>query len=253
MNKLMVLSAAVLVTSGCATLKVSKDKVAAAKKVAIVGYGGSLALESGKPQKNSITAMVGDIKGSTDMFSGKLNARRIEQAEAGYQELAKRLEASFGYSVNAHSTLASSQTFSGELNKAPNSGVFVVGIQHLPDVLRPEIVQSAKPEVRAAMATELGVDALVAAKIRYEVGSTSGVSIGGMGSTTIYPRAVIDFAVYDASGKEVWRDVYARGETAAAGLANTMGADIVSNETEVLNEALAKGFDALLARYQSAP
>lgn len=252
MNKLMLLSVAAVVVSGCATLQVKKDKVSALKKVAIVGYAGTVALDDGKP-KNGLAGTIGAIKGSTDLMSGKMNARRIEQAEAGYAELSKRLATTFNMEVREHSTLNQSSTFVGVMEKTPTKGLFAIGLQHLPDVLRPEVINSAKPDVRAALASELGVDAIAAVKIRYEVGSTGGFAVAGMGRTTVYPRAVINFTVYDATGQEVWNDIYARGETAKGGLATTMGADIVSNESEVLAEALANGLDALLARYQAAP
>jgi hypothetical protein len=252
MNKSMLWCAAVLLASGCATLQVKKDKVGAAKKVAIVGYAGTLALDDGK-QKSGLAGTIGAIKGSADLMSGKLNARRIEQAEAGYADLSKRLATSLGMAVAEHSTLSSSQTFAALLQKAPSKGLMVTGLQHLPDVLRPEVVSSAKPELRQALATDLGVDAIATVKIRYEVGSTGGFAVAGLGRTTTYPRAVVDFTVYDSSGHEVWRDFFARGETTKQGLATTMGAEVVGNESEVLAEALASGYDALLARYQAAP
>lgn len=242
---------AALLASGCATLQVQKDKVSSAKKVAIVGYAGTLALDDGK-QKGGIAGTIGAIKGNTDLLSGKLSARRIEQAEAGYDELAKRLSETFGVTVNDRTSLSSSQTLTGLMQKAPNRGLMVVGLQHLPEVPRPEVVASARPEVRQAIATDLGVDAIATVKIRYEIGSTSGFAVAGLGKTTTYPRAVLEFTVYDSTGKEVWHDFLARGAATKEGLANTMGADIVANESEVLKAALSSGYDAVFSNYQAA-
>ena len=252
MNKWTLLSAAVLVSmSGCATMQVQKDKVGATKTLAIIGYSGHLNLDDGS-KKGGIAGAIGAAKGMADLTSGKLDARRVEQAELGYAELSKRLTTTFGVNVADRSTLARSQTFQGLLGKSPNSGMLVVGSQRLPDVLRAEVASSAKPEVRKAVASELGVDALATLNVRYEIGSKSGFTVGGMGKMTVFPRAVVDFTVYDANGNAIWHDGFARGQPTTEGLATTMGADIVANETEVLNASLQSGIDALIARYQEA-
>jgi|GEM_PF-4576315 hypothetical protein len=251
MNKWMLMCLAVVTASSCATLQVKKDKITATKKLAIVGYSGVLDLDDAK-QKGGLAGTIGAIKGSADLMSGKLDARRVEQAAAGYAELAQRLSKNFGVAVSDRSELASSPTYAQAIQKSPSSGLMVVGLQHLPEVLRAEVAAMMKPEAKQALASELGVDAIATVSIRYEVGNTSGFAVAGLGKTTIYPRAVLDFTVYDATGQAVWRDFYARGETTSEGLANTMGADIVANETEVLNAALASGYDALLKRYQEA-
>lgn len=252
MNKWMLLAVSfVVATSGCATMQVQKDKVSATKTIAIIGYSGHLQLDDGK-QKGGIAGAIGAAKGMADLTSGKLDARRVEQAELGYAELSKRLTSTFNVNVADRAALANSQTFSGLLQKAPSRGMAVLGSQHLPDVLRAEVASNAKPEVRKAVASELGVDALATINVRYEIGSKGGFAVAGLGKTTVYPRAVVDFTVYDADGKPIWHDAFARGETAKEGLATTMGADIVANETEVLNASLQSGLDALLARYQEA-
>jgi hypothetical protein len=252
MNRVIVCCVGLLAVTGCSTIQVQKDKLTAAKKVAIVGYSGSLHFDNGGQAKNGLASAIGAAKGANDLFSGKLSARRIEQAEAGYAELGKRLASSFGFEVSPHGALMASSTLAQQLQKTPSSGVMVLGLQHLPDVLRAEVVNTMKPDARRAVAAELGVDALASLKIRYEVGKTGGFAVAGMGKTTNYPVAVLDFTVFDASGKEVWHDFYARGEVASQGLATTMGAEIVANETEVLDSALQTGLDALLTRYNQA-
>jgi hypothetical protein len=253
MNKSILWCLAVVVSSSScvSVLQVKKDKLSAVKKVAIVGYTGVVALEGDKP-KTGLAATIGAIKGSADLMSGKLDARRVEQAQAGYAELAKRLSTGLGVAVADPNELGHSQTFTSMIAKSPSSGLMVAGLQHLPNVLRPELVKNAKANVRQAMASDLGVDAIATVNIRYEVGSTGGFAVAGMGKTTTYPRAVIDFTVYDATGAEVWHDLYARGETAKEGLATTMGAEIVANESQVLGEALSSGYDALMSRYETA-
>jgi hypothetical protein len=250
MNKNMWCVAAVL-ASGCATMQVQKDKISAAKSLAIVGYSGVLALEDGK-QKGGLAGTIGAIKGSADLMSGKLSARRTEQAEVGYVEVSKRLATTLGVAVKEHTALSASQTYAQLMQKSPSTGLRVVGLQVLPDVLQPEVLTTAKPDLRANLATDLGVDALAAVKIRYEVGNTGGFAVAGMGKTTTYPRAVIDFTVYDSTGHEVWHDFFARGLPTKEGLATTMGAEIVANENQVLAEALGTGLDALIEHYQTA-
>lgn len=254
MKKSMLMYVAVataLASSGCATLQVTKDKVAATKKIAIVGYTGTVALDDGQ-EKSGLAGTIGAIKSNNDLLSGKLNARRIEQAEGGYGELAKRLETTFSVTVTGRDLLVQSPTFAQLLQKSPSTGVRVLGLQHLPDVLRAEVITQAKPAVRQTLVSELGVDALAAVKIRYEVGSRGGFAVAGMGKTTIFPRAVVEFSLYDAKGELIWHDFYARGEPTKEGLATTMGAEIVANETAVLTAALSSGYDALLQNYQTA-
>lgn len=251
MFKIAKLSLMLVLISSCATLQVQKSRVTAAKKVAIVGYVGRLSLDDGK-KKEGLAATIGAVKGANDLFSGKQQARRVEQAEAGYAQLTQRLAGTFGMEIIPPTGLAASATLGTLLQKTPNAGLMSVGLQYVPPVPRSEVITLASAETRKAIAAELGVDALAAVNIRYEVGRTGGFSVGGMGKTTTYPRAVVSFVVYDAAGQEVWNDRFARGQVTEEGLATTMGADIVTNENEVLGSALSTAYDTLFANYQAA-
>ena len=105
MNKTTLMCVAVVLASGCASLQVKKDKLAAVKKVAIVGYSGVVALDDGKA-KGGIAGTIGAIKGSVDLMSGKKNERRVQQAEVGYAELSKRLGETLGVAVSERGMLA---------------------------------------------------------------------------------------------------------------------------------------------------
>ena len=98
MRRILLLALGFSMLSGCATLTVQKDKVAAVKRAAIVGYGGQLQLED---QKKGIAATVGAIKGANDLFSGKMAERRREQATWGYAELGKRAGTALGWEMVA--------------------------------------------------------------------------------------------------------------------------------------------------------
>jgi NAD(P)-dependent dehydrogenase (short-subunit alcohol dehydrogenase family) len=97
----------------------------------------------------------------------------------------------------------------------------------------------------------LGVDAVATVNLTYTVGKTGGFAVAGMGSTTRYPVATAHLTVVDTNGQVIWEDYAAKGKVASTGLRTTMGADLVENETEVLSEAAASAFDAVIERYQA--
>jgi hypothetical protein len=124
------------------------------------------------------------------------------------------------------------------------------GYQYVDGILPPAHANRMTPSGLQQIAQALGVDALGIFEITYVIGDRGGFAIGGLGSTTVYPQGIVRFTVYDQAGQQIWRDTRAVGAVASGALRTTMGADIVENETEVINEATALAIDALLARYQ---
>lgn len=235
--------------SGCVGVQIKKEQVTAAKKVALVAYTGTLNLEdqSASSSRNSITGSIGAAKGMADLTSGRQGARRKEQAVASREALAKRLAATVGWEVIATEALASSPAYQQAVSKS--HGLARQATQNLDGVLMSYELSRFTPAQLAELATALGVDALVAVQVTYTVGKTGGVSIGGFGSTTRFPVATAQFTVYDKAGQVIWSDPWARGAVTSQGLRTTMGADLVENESEVLNEAANSAFDTIVSDY----
>lgn len=250
MNRALVLPV-LAAFSGCVGVQIKKDQVTAAKKVALVAYTGTLSLEdqSYNSSKNSVTGTIGAAKGLADLTSGKQGARRKEQALASREELAKRLAATLGWELVPTEALAAAPAYADAVAKS--HGLARQATQNLDGVLMSYELSRFKPAQLAELATALGVDALLTVQLTYTVGKTGGVSVGGFGSTTRFPVATVQFTVYDKAGQVIWSDPYARGAVTTEGLRTTMGADIVENESEVLNEAARTAFDAVISNYQT--
>ncbi len=240
-----------LVFSGCISIQIKKPQVTAAKKVAIVAYTGTLQLEdsSSSANRNSVTGTIGAAKGMADLTSGRQGARRKEQAIAGREELAKRLAATFGWELVPTEAFAQSPDYAQAVSKS--HGLGRQATQNLDGVLLSYELARFKPDQLAAIATAIGADALITVQLTYSVGKTGGATFGGYGSITKYPLAVAQFTVYDKTGQIIWSDPYARGNVASQGLRTTMGADIVENETAVLEEAANSAFDTIISNYQT--
>jgi hypothetical protein len=240
-----------VIFSGCVSIQIKKPQVIAAKKVAIVAYTGSLQLEdtTSNSNRNAITGNIGAAKGMADLTSGRLGARRKEQAVVGRDELGKRLATLLGWELLPTEAFAASPDYQQAVSKS--HGLGRQATQNLDGVLLSYELSRFKPDQLAAIATAIGADALITVQLTYNVGKTGGVSVGGFGSTTKFPVATAQFTVYDKAGQIIWSDSYARGAVATQGLRNTMGADVVENETEVLEEAANFAFDKIILNYQS--
>jgi hypothetical protein len=241
------LALAALSSSGCISiLQAKKDKVAGIHRVAIVGYEGVLRLDDGS-SSDGVTAMVRSVKGSIDAHSGKLAARRVEQGQLAYQALGQRLTQAFGWQVAPSEALGRATAYRAVVERSPTPR----DVQYVPGVLSPGQVNVFSQAERRSLCAALGVDAVATAEVRYEAGSSSGFSVGGLGSRTKYPLARVHFMLLDAAGETIWEDYDAHGRASRMGLKTTMGADLLENETEALTDAAGSGFDAVVARYRA--
>jgi len=233
--------------SGCIRiLEAQKDRVGSIKRVAIVGYEGVLELDD-QSSTNSITSVVRSVKNANDFHSGKRGERRVEQGQRAYQALGQRLTQAFGWEVSSPAELERATRYRAVVERSPTPHE----VQYVPGVLLPGQFNVFTQAERRELCAALGVDAVATAVVRYEPGKSTGFAVGGLGSRTKYPKARVHFMLVDASGQTIWQDYDAHGAVSKAGLKTTMGADIVDNETEVLSEAAASGFDAMLARYRT--
>ncbi|MBL8951058.1 MAG: hypothetical protein JNK82_09795 [Myxococcaceae bacterium] len=259
MSRLILPLAAVLSVTGCASIQIQREKAAAVKTVAIVGFTGVTDLEekdaSGKKKSSGgIGGMVNAINDTSDLMSGELDKRRIAQAESAYTALEKQLQTSVGWKVADRKQLAGVETYSGLLRDNPNTDTLrATGLQRLPDVLRAEVAEQMDAKAVAELCQRLGVDAVAIARVRYVIGDKGGFSIGGIGNQTIYPKAVVDFQLLDGSEQPIWRDRRAEGKPTQVGLESVMGAKNNETETQVLVSAAESGFDALVERYKKQP
>ncbi len=244
--RLLVVALLGVLGSGCiTTLTIKKDEVSALKKVALIGYAGHFNLDNAS-SKNSITATIGAAKNMADVSSGKQAARRQEQAMQGYAEFTKQFSQAFGFEFLDRQAFTASPQYTATVDKARPGGT-----QFIPGVLSQPQVNVFKPADLAGMAQAMGVDALITVDLRYDIGATGGVAIGGMGSTTKSPVGNAHLKVINTKGEIIWEDYVARGQVTTDSLRNTMGADIVENETAVMTEAATTTIAALLERYKT--
>src|SRR5205814_7917482 len=113
-TKLLAL-AAVFSLAGCATVKVAHPRADNVKKVAIVAYTGDVDLrtEDEKQGKGGgIGGMVNGIKAVSELGSGEIRKTRTEEAEKGYQMLAKKLTEGAGWEVLDKDQLAKNDVYS---------------------------------------------------------------------------------------------------------------------------------------------
>ncbi|MHB8872952.1 MAG: hypothetical protein ACYC8T_04630 [Myxococcaceae bacterium] len=248
---LVCLLAAVALTTGCATLKVQREKVESTKTVALVAFTGEVSLTDPNEKKSSggIRGSINAIKNVASLASGELEQRRGEQGEKAYAMLSKKLGEGMGWTVLDHGQVAANPRYAELLKQSPNEGVMVAGLQTLKDVLREESVRGLTAAERAELVKGLGVDAVAVARVKYVVGDKSGFSMGGMGKITKYPKAIVQFALFDASGAEpIWNDIWAEGKPTTEGLDDVMGVSVQEKETQVLLSAAESGYDQLISR-----
>jgi hypothetical protein len=243
---------AVVSLTGCATVQVQREKTAAVKSVAIIGFTGVTQLEDKNAPKKGVGNMINAVNNATDTFSGDLDKRRMAEAESAYRLLEGQLQNQVGWKVADRAQLSADAQYQTALGDNPNTdSIRVTGLQRLPDVLRAEVAEQLDAKAKAELCQRLGVDAVAIAKVRYVIGDKSGVTVGGMGKTTIYPKAIVDFQVYSVDPKPIWSDRHAEGQPTTEGLENVMGAKNNDNEPQVLTAAADSAFGKLVERYKA--
>lgn len=262
LNRIAPLAVAVslLTLTGCATVQVSREKANAVKSVAIIGFTGVTDLtekdSNGKAKQTGggIGGMITAVTDVKELGSGELDKRRMVQAEEAYKLLEAQLQTSVGWKVADRAQLAGDAEYGAVMKENPNTdSLRVAGLQRLPDVLRAEVAEQLTTKQRADLCQRLGVDAVAIAKVRYVIGDKGGFTIGGMGSTTIYPKAIVEFKVLDGTEVAVWKDRHAEGKPTKDGIENTMGVKDNAAESNVLIAAAKSGFDTLVERYKQQP
>lgn len=241
------LATLVLLAPGCLSVfQVQRERVTSLRRVALVGYAGTLALDDER-SRGSVGLTVTAGKNLDDLASGKRAERRAAQAEEGAAELCRRLTEAFGWEFVDRSTFRRSAVYQRQLalmNEAPPD-------QALSGVASPAALSTLEPAELEALAHTLQVDGLIMVDLRFRAASRSGYTIAGVGESTRFPAAIARFRVVDARGALLWEDLKAEGKTAGEGLRTSMGVDLVENETAVLTAAAISAFDAVLSHYRS--
>ena len=242
--------------SSCASVQLNKDALASVKSVAIVGFTGTTDLvdrSQAKP-KSGFGDVINSVKNAQDVFSGELDKRGLAQGETTYAALKRKLEASMGWKVADRATVAADPTYAKLLKENPNTdSMMVMGLHRVPDVLRASVARNLDAQERSNMCQRLGVDALVFSDFNYVIGDKTGFAMGGIGSITIHPKAVISLAVLDGTEKPLWQDAWAEGQPTKEGFSNTMGVENrVEVESGVLNTATESALTHLMVRFNEA-
>jgi hypothetical protein len=237
--------------AGCSTVQFKKDQLAATTRLAVIGFSGSVEIPDEGGAKNKVGSLLNAVKTSKDVLSGSSETRRVEQGERVYDTLVRRLQEGTGWTVVPRETLKNDEEYQNVLKRAAGRpGVHDGGFQRPKEVMRDDFVKELEPAGRKELMQRLGVDAVAVARVRYVKGGTSGVSIGGFGKTSVYPKAIASLTVYDASGSAIWEEQWAEGKPSSLGLSNTMGVESTTNETAAFSEAASSAFDVMLDRYK---
>jgi hypothetical protein len=238
--------------AGCATVTVQKERFEKVKTVAIIGFTGEVALKDPKDKGSSggIAGAINGVKNAVEVSSGEYKQKREQQAEQVYGHLTEQLSKQLGWSIADKAQVANNPEYAKLMLDNPSGGLGTgYGQQIVPGLLREEAVRTLDDAARAKLLESLKVDALAVMRVKYVIGDKSGVSIGGVGKTTIYPKAIVQFTLYDGASKDpAWKDKWAEGQPTSDGQANTMGVQSDDNESQVLVAAADSAVGVLLAR-----
>jgi hypothetical protein len=245
--------AVVLAVSGCATVSVQKERLEKVKTVAIIGFTGQVAIQDSNKATGGIGGAINGIKGAVEVSSGEYRQRREQQAREVYGHLVDRLQQTMGWTVVDKDKVANNSSYLTLAQANPSGGVGSgYGEQVVPGLVREESLRTLDNASLTQLAKALGVDAVAVVRVKYVVGDKSGVSIGGVGHTTLYPKAIVQFALYDAEGQDpAWKDKWAEGAPTKDGISNTMGVESDANESQVLVAAADSAVGALIDRVQA--
>lgn len=230
--------------------KLLRPDVDAVKKVAIIGFRGDVALQSGQQQQGGIGGTIAGAKALSDMKSGKMNDRRVAQATQIHQLLGERLTTDLGWSMVP---VTGSDTLKEKVRQKP-TGLMMFGVQHVGELLLDPEVRFLAAADRQKVLGELGADAVMTVNVQYRAGDRKGFSIGGLGTFKLYPSATVTVQMWNATQeKPVWEDSFATGPISSKFVTENAGVLEDQGETEALVDAATLGINELIARYRSAP
>ncbi len=237
---------------GCATVKVQRERTAQVKTAAIIAFTGENAMGEDKDApKNGVGDIINSVNSIKSLTSGEYDKAKQEQGNKAYELLRAKLEQALGWKVLSREELKKSDPYQKKLAEVgPVKIGHGWGYQTAENVLLAEDARQVDAATRNAFIQSLGVDAVAVARVKYVVGDKSGFAMGGIGKITRYPKAIVEFRLYDAKSEDpAWEDRWAEGEPTKEGFENTMGVQLTEKETEILTSAADSGFGKLVARY----
>lgn len=247
---------ALMLSTGCATLKVQPERVTQVKSVAVIGYTAVWDANNNR-SRSKVEGISGAIKAISKNANGEAEAEREERALATYDLLVETLQKDMGWSVIDRTALSQNQPFQEVVSARgahPGGGMFSPYSRYLfvEGVLRKEHADSMSSAERAQLMEALNVDALAQILIRFSV-VESGFAIGGIGNRRRHPIATVEFIVYDRSSEEpIWKERFARGERAEQMMSQNIAGVTVDREViAAVVEAAANGYQAMIQRYRS--
>ncbi len=251
----MGLASVVLAASGCSSMKLSKDRVAAVRRVAIVGFS----LQQRMPNTGAGMLKVmeqGEGPGGVAMFPAEI-AKPAPHAGEMYASLEGKLRDRLSWKILAGrdlSGLSSYKQLHAARTKQPqprpmlssrNMEVFV------PDgIIEPFLLKTMSFEERRKLIQELGVDAIAMATIRVDLSNRGGLK-KLVGAGEFHPHATLHFELFDGESEDpIWMDLNAKSEESAEGIEHGLGFASVEalNKQAVL--VASDAIDKLIRRYR---
>jgi hypothetical protein len=252
MRKLSLLLLPVLFT-GCASLtKVSKQNegLAKVKKVAIVGFSVSYQ----EPPRSKI----GEIIHTAKMLSGSDDSPKYgenDNIDLMYQEFADKVQQETSWRVLPVSQLAGLPRYKSLVKESTEGLQLRPPLPESTSVLRAHHIMDAgafgmmKPEQKAQLAKELGVDAILIVNVISSIEVEGGIK-KYIGMAEFRPRAQVSVEMVDGkSDKPLWQDSWAWG-TGDKAVQSTLS---IANNTELMEQvkiAIRYGYSDLFGRYK---
>lgn len=236
--------------TSCATIKIEKEKVAAVKKIAIVGY----AIQQTMPNsgENILERLASSKSNEMLVFAGLPKA--MPHADNLYGDLARNLQEGLGFKIISRRDLASNPHYRVFLQEKTSGAQPrpLVASKYVevftPDgILEPFLLNTLKLDQRQKLIKSLGVDAIAMATIKVDLVSHSFLGVAG----TLNTVSKMEFKMFDGKSEDpIWHDLNADGKESEQGVKHAFG---FANPAAVHNMTVETGLSAnkaLIARYK---
>lgn len=238
-----------LTAMGCA-LPIKTAALSQVKTIAVIGLTQVDNMAGAQqPGSQGVTGFVNAIKTLQKQDSGQARAEAKARTEGSHGLLSQRLKDGLGWQVLSKDELSGSEKFRSTLAQQTKT---------LPTDDAATLLQTGGQlrlsdlVTRRAILDALGVDAVATAFVTYDVGKTSGFSIGGMGKQKRHPRATVRFAVYDRNTPEpIWFEQAAAGKPSPDGIEDIMGVSSTADATPLFLAADTSAYDQLMDHFRS--
>jgi hypothetical protein len=246
-------------SSSCAALSVQRQPVERAKSAAVVSYLEHMQFSAENDAAPLLGQQIQGAMSAEKLVSGDGTREANEIAAQTYDKLRAAVEQKVGWQMlpaeQVRANGAYAALYKGWLAEKSSleKAAMELGGNEVPGILWVRPTDELTFAQREALIASLGVDALVFTSVTYKVGKTRGFSIGGVGTKTSHPQAVVRVAAFGAGQEQpIWVDEYAAGEATDRGVTNVLGVTDRSLMKELLLEAADSACGRLMERYQEA-